>query len=72
MDFIGKRSGESLLKHTIAFAKESGMSVVAEGVETLEQFMFLKIAGCDSIQGYYFSRPVSAEAFLEAVAQLPD
>lgn len=67
VDFIGKQSGENLLKHTISFAKESGMSVVAEGVETMEQYMFLKVAGCDAIQGYYFSKPVSADSFLDAL-----
>lgn len=63
VDFIGQQNGESLLKHTIAFAKEAGLYVIAEGVERLEQYMFLKIAGCDAIQGYYFSKPVDQESF---------
>lgn len=37
------------------------LSVVAEGVETREQAEFLRDNDCDEIQGYYFSRPVSAE-----------
>lgn len=37
------------------------LSVVAEGVETKEQAEFLRDNDCDEIQGYYFSRPVSAE-----------
>lgn len=65
VDFIGTTNGENLLKHTIAFAKESRMSVIAEGVEQVEQYYFLKIAGCDAIQGYYFSKPVSKDVFLE-------
>ncbi|MBQ0000051.1 MAG: GGDEF domain-containing protein [Clostridiales bacterium] len=65
VDFIGRQSGESILKHTIAFAKELGLHVIAEGVEKLEQFMFLKFAGCDSIQGYYFSKPVAEPTFTE-------
>lgn len=69
VDFIGKQSGENLLRHTISFARESGMSTVAEGVETLEQYLFLKAVGCNSIQGYYFSKPLTPEAFLEALAQ---
>ena len=40
-----------------------GVSVVAEGVETEEQYRLLKSAGCDVIQGYYFSRPVPPEDF---------
>ena len=63
IDFIGSENGENLLKHTIAFAKESGLKIVAEGVEVLEQFMFLKILGCDSIQGYYFSPPIDTSSF---------
>ena len=69
VDFIGKRSGESLLRHTIEFARESGISTVAEGVETLEQYMFLKYAGCDSIQGYYFSKPLPREEFLKKLGK---
>ncbi len=39
------------------------LSVIAEGVETLAQLQFLKEAECDEIQGYFISRPVSAEDF---------
>jgi EAL domain-containing protein (putative c-di-GMP-specific phosphodiesterase class I) len=37
--------------------------VIAEGIETLEQLTFLKANGCDEGQGYYFSRPISAQQF---------
>ena len=63
IDFIGTPGGESLIKHTIAFAKESGMSVTAEGVETKAQLEFLQKIGCDYIQGYFFSPPVSKDDF---------
>ncbi|MGN0740502.1 MAG: EAL domain-containing protein [Treponema sp.] len=63
IDFIGTPGGESLIKHTVAFAKESGMNVVAEGVETKEQLDFLQRIGCDSIQGFYFSPPVTRAEF---------
>jgi diguanylate cyclase (GGDEF)-like protein len=43
-----------LLGHTLQ------LSVIAEGVETAPQLAFLKNEGCDEVQGFYFSRPVSA------------
>lgn len=54
---------EQLLIAIIAFAKALGMKVVAEGVETKEQAEFCKKYGCDLLQGYYFSRPISATEF---------
>ena len=39
--------------------------VVAEGVETKEQYEILKAAGCDYIQGYYFSKPVPKLEYIE-------
>lgn len=48
----------SLVKAIIAMAHGLGMDVVAEGVELQEQLEFLGINGCDTIQGYLFSRPV--------------
>lgn len=44
----------------IYLAKQLGFKVVAEGVETLEQFMFLKTNQCDLAQGFYFSKPIPA------------
>ena len=44
-------------------AKYLEVPVVAEGVETGEQYITLKKMGCDIVQGYYFSRPVPFEKF---------
>ena len=63
IDFIGDYSGDRLLEHTISLAKDLGMSVTAEGVETKEQVEFLNRHECDSIQGYYFSKPQCVKEF---------
>lgn len=63
IDYIGDFSGERLLEHTIALAKELGLYVTAEGVEKEEQVDFLKEMKCDSIQGYYYSKPLPEGEF---------
>ena len=41
----------------IAISSKLGLAVIAEGVETREQYEFLRNNGCNQIQGFYFSRP---------------
>ncbi|HEX8610808.1 MAG TPA: EAL domain-containing protein [Telluria sp.] len=53
----------AIAKATIALAHGLGMTVVAEGVETRDQLDYLDGAGCDEVQGYFFSRPVPADEF---------
>lgn len=45
----------------ISMARNLRLNVIAEGVETEEQMSFLRDHGCDEIQGYYFSKPLSAD-----------
>jgi diguanylate cyclase (GGDEF)-like protein/PAS domain S-box-containing protein len=52
----------------ISMAHSLKLKVIAEGVETAEQLAFLKHQGCDEIQGYYFSQPVSAEEFTKLLS----
>lgn len=44
-----------------------GIRTVAEGVETEEQYAFVKKAGCDEVQGFLLSRPLSVERFGELI-----
>ena len=43
----------------IALAKTFGLKITAEGVETLGQMTLLKEEGCDEMQGYYYSKPLT-------------
>jgi EAL domain-containing protein (putative c-di-GMP-specific phosphodiesterase class I) len=60
----GAPHGEApdLVRTIVAVAREMGKPVVAEGVETVEQFRFLRELGCSAAQGYYFSPPVDGDA----------
>ena len=53
----------TILKNVISMSKELGMPVITEGVETKEHLDFLRSAGCDMFQGFYFSKPISVENF---------
>ncbi len=56
-----------LVQLVLDIAKYLKVPVVAEGVETEQQLDMLKGAGCDLVQGYYFSRPLPPEAFEELI-----
>lgn len=56
---------EQLVRSIVGIAKIMGLTVTAEGVETKEQYRKMKEFGCDLIQGYYFSKPLSENDFFE-------
>lgn len=62
---IENKKIQSTVKSIIYLAKELNLKTIAEGVETREQFEFLKDIGCDYFQGYLFYKPVSDNEFLE-------
>ena len=51
----------TIVNSTVEMARELGMSVVAEGVETVSEMRALATVGCDEIQGFYLARPMSPE-----------
>ena len=67
MQFIrngtAKPENQGILRFIIEIARWLKLSVVAEGVETKEQFERLKKIGCDYVQGYYFAKPMPAGEF---------
>ena len=64
--FVGRlgesEAGHQVLEAIITLAHLLGMQVVAEGVETEEQYKMLQEMGCNTMQGYYVSRPLLASA----------
>ena len=69
VDYIGNYRGNQVLQHIISLAHSLGMDILAEGVETQEQVQFLREVGCDYIQGYYYSKPLPEQTFLDNVAR---
>lgn len=58
-----EHAGRVIIKAVIDAARQLGVSVLAEGVETEEQVCFLKEAGCDLVQGYYYGKPMPIKKF---------
>ena len=80
-DLETSERADNILYSIIQMARALNMGTVAEGVETKAQYELLASMGCDCIQGYYFSKPVSKEEFTarlefererNCVPELPD
>lgn len=56
-DALSHPRDAAIISAIVAMGKSLGMMVIAEGVETIAQFNFLKKEGCNNFQGYYFGRP---------------
>ena len=69
-DMVSDLDDRALVEAILALSRSLRLEVVAEGVETQEQFDLLRGLGCGYAQGYYFSHPVSADAFVQVARSL--
>jgi diguanylate cyclase (GGDEF)-like protein len=65
------RENSEIVKTIITLAHVLEMEAIAEGVETPEQVSHLKALGCEAVQGYFFSKPISAQAATDLLATNP-
>lgn len=56
-------NGLAILEHCVTLGQELGLSVVAEGIETPQDWGLMRSLGCDTAQGYFIARPMHQEAF---------
>ena len=67
-----KQASQGILRFTMGLARWMDLSVVAEGVETREQFEQLREIGCDYVQGYYFAKPMPCGEFEKLIKEQPE
>ncbi|MHA7878327.1 MAG: EAL domain-containing protein [Saccharospirillum sp.] len=70
-DVLHDNTAAMIARSIIGLGESLELEVIAEGVETNEQYEWLKQAGCHAYQGYLFTRPVDAEAVREWVVSQP-
>lgn len=59
------QKSQLIIESVVTICRKMGIRVVAEGVETEEQFYILQQNGCEQAQGYLFSKPVSIQEYEE-------
>ncbi|MDB5651739.1 MAG: hypothetical protein JWL62_3259 [Hyphomicrobiales bacterium] len=70
VDEVGTDDGAAVVRAVIGLANALRMQVTAEGVETAAQQRFLQESGCDFLQGYLFSKPVTAAQLADYAKEL--
>ena len=72
MDMMDNSNDKVIVKATIGLAHNLGLEVVAEGVENQESADLLRELGCDSLQGFFFSKPIPPEEFIVMAGKSKD
>lgn len=70
MPLLSDAGNGSIVRAIVAMAKSLGVSVVAEGVETPDQFRFLREIGCERAQGFLLAHPAPAERVVRMIAAM--
>ncbi|MDH5183894.1 MAG: EAL domain-containing protein [Gammaproteobacteria bacterium] len=71
IDMPEDHDASAIVKMIIELAHSIGKKVIVEGIETVEQADIMRELGADICQGYYFSRPLSADNFLQFIQKYP-
>lgn len=64
-------NSKAIARAIVVLAKNLGLKVIVEGVETVAQLRFFAAMGCEYVQGYLFSKPLPAEQFVGFLRQTP-
>jgi diguanylate cyclase (GGDEF)-like protein len=68
-DIVNDQNTASIVSSIISLAHKMGVKVIAEGVENSDQVQYLIEHNCDEIQGFYFSKPLSADSLARIITQ---
>ncbi|MEB2279457.1 EAL domain-containing protein [Lysinibacillus xylanilyticus] len=68
-DIVPEKSGIAMISAMISLAHALNLQVVAEGVEEEAELNVLREHGCEYVQGYYFSKPLSVEDFTQLIVK---
>jgi len=64
-DITSNKNHAAIVQSLVSVAKNLDIKVTAEGVETKDQLLYLQEWDCDEIQGYYYSKPIPSNSFVE-------
>ena len=65
LDEVSTENGRTIREYTMRMMQKTGKQLVVEGAETREAVEMLESMGCDYIQGFYFAKPLSEDAFVQ-------